>query len=430
MDIALHESKSTRAIQTNKRTVLYLCITMGVLLSLRAVSNVFIYPAVLFGVAAVLFSKPSTGLCLMFFTLPMAPIFKMSPDQFSFFMVMLLVLALKLIFTRKISPLFLISILAMGCYFVVFSGMGKLVTIGTMVLGMMLVYYSLRDDDVDTSDLIIAYSAGILLSAVLGMLRMELPIIQNLVGSTDVMVSGTEISRFYGLHGNPNYFTLDITMAIAGLAVFMAIKKKMGIYSVFFVVLSAIGMMSVSNSFLITFFVLLVWMVISFAQINVSRLVKYSLVLVCFAVVITAVMSDTIFAYASRLLGGGSLTLSELTTGRTDIWGSYITEIVSNFKVLVVGNGLDAVLDTLGAHNTYIELVFMLGLAGGAIYLVSLLQCFVLPKKKMMLIFLAPLVVCLVRLIAIGILTYDSIWFYYIIIGIFIKAGSAYEAEK
>lgn len=430
MDMALRENKIAQVVQKNKLTVLYLCIAMGILLSLRVVSNMFIYPAILFGVAAILLAKPSSGLCLMFFTLPLAPIFKLSPNQFSFFMIMLLVLVLKLIFARKISPLFLISILTLGCYFVVFMSAGQVVAIGTMITGMMLVYFSLRDDDIDISGLILAYSAGILLSAILGMLRMELPILQELVGDTDVLLYGVGVSRFYGLHGNPNYFTLDITMATSGLAVFLVTKKKMGIYAVLFCVLSIIGLMSVSNSFLITFFALLIWMMISFLQINVGRLVKCALLLACFAVVVVAIMPDTVSAYADRLLGGNSHTLSEFTTGRTDIWLLYITEIMTNLKVLLFGGGIGEIIGELGAHNTYIELIFMLGLIGGALYLVSLFQCFVVKKNKMLLIFLAPLLVFLLRLMAIGVLIYDSIWFYYIIIGIFIKAGGEYGVKR
>ena len=66
---------------------------------------------------------------------------------------------------------------------------------------------------------------------------------------------------------------------------------------------------------------------------------------------------DDRFAQASNM--------SELTTGRTDLWKNYIHEFLYNPITLLFGEGYTSInLNNKGSHNTLIQLVYQFGLIG------------------------------------------------------------------
>ena len=57
--------------------------------------------------------------------------------------------------------------------------------------------------------------------------------------------------------------------------------------------------------------------------------------------------------------------MSELTTGRTDLWRNYIHEFLYNPITLLFGEGYTSInLNNKGSHNTLIQLVYQFGLIG------------------------------------------------------------------
>jgi O-antigen ligase len=64
---------------------------------------------------------------------------------------------------------------------------------------------------------------------------------------------------------------------------------------------------------------------------------------------------------------------SSLTTGRSDLWKDYLEYILQNPLVVLCGKGVGAaILHGHAAHNTYIEMVYFLGLCGIAFLLATL----------------------------------------------------------
>lgn len=417
--------------KTSGKKIFWLCFCMGVLLFLRAINTIFLYPAFIIGIIVVLFSSPDSSLCMLFFTLPLGPIFKLSPESFSFFTVLFMVYVVKLFVLRSINIRTFFLILLFGGYLLLFSGVEQLISIVTLLVGFLLVYFTLREKNIEFEKIIISYAFGLLEASVLGLMQDQLPIVKEYVVSELMKIGeGNYVDRFSGLHGNPNYFTVDIIIALAGLAILVMIKKHSIINIVLFGFLSVVGFLSVSKSFLLTWLIMFVWVIISSFQMQASKMLKAIIIIACSFAVIYIFAASSIDLYVVRFFGVSKDSASEMTTGRTDIWVNYIHEILSNTKTLFLGTGIGGKLvNGDGAHNTYIELWYMLGFIGSILYLCMVHSCIKVNNKRPLLISCVPLVVFLVRLFAIGILLYDSIWFYMIVVGLALKEGQPQREE-
>jgi O-antigen ligase len=76
--------------------------------------------------------------------------------------------------------------------------------------------------------------------------------------------------------------------------------------------------------------------------------------------------------------------IATLTTGRSDLWASYTEYLIQNPFVLLFGSGFGApLINGHGAHNTYLDLLYYLGIVGTVILLAYFASVFkILPKPK------------------------------------------------
>ncbi|MBQ9844169.1 MAG: hypothetical protein IJO31_08470 [Oscillospiraceae bacterium] len=410
----------------------WVCALFSALIVGRALHNSFFY--IFAGISLVTFFISSTKCCVLFllFLLPLAPILKPDINSMSFFTILyFLVVAKFVVANQKVHGWLLVGLIFFCTYNLVFSGIGQLTTIATMMAGFLMLYY-LRYEEIDAESAAMFFSAGICLASILALLRSSLPIINAFI--TDAMLAKVEnerIVRFSGLQGNANYHTLDITMALAAIVVIICNSRKIKLsHIVFIACLSIFGLMSVSKSFLIAWVLLLIfWFFVSLKQ-GVGRVVKFLFIALISALVLCYFAYDSISAYMLRLSGSTSTSLADITTGRTDIWLSYIKEIFSNGKVLFVGNGLNTILTSVhkGTHNTVLECAFSLGIVGSVMFLVLLRTSMGIKSYKHRV--WLPLVILLIRMLAIGILTYDSLWFYFAMIVILAKEYNQFKINK
>ena len=407
--------------QYNYKYVLGICALFFVLLVARGINDFFFYAFA--AVSSVLFIVSNSGHCIsfLFFLLPFATILKQDVGGMSFFTVLFFLVILKLtIKLHKISAWLIVFLAVLSLYCLAFSGFGELSTIITMVSGILLLYY-LRNEklDADINITVIVYSIGIVLSSILAMFKHVLPVIELFVNESMLKLKGTEYaSRFSGLQGNPNYYTLDITIALAAIVVLLYNNRNTKIHTIFLVILSVFGLMSVSKSFLVTWIFLIVcWLLISIKQ-GVRKTIKFLIVAMVGAMVVYFFAYEYINTYLYRLLGDSSGTLESITTGRTEIWTGYLSEILGNIKILFFGNGLNTISETIGmgTHNTYLETLFSLGFFGTLIMLVTLrISIGKIELKQGVWI---PILVLMIRMFALGMLTYDNLWFYFAVISL------------
>ncbi len=392
---------------------LFFCIFVG-----RAFNNLFCFAFLAISLSVVLFSSTSNCIVLLFFTLPFSSILKLEYSGISFFTIFFFAVALKMLLAKKrFDSNSLLAIILFACYCFVFSGLGQVSTIITMFLGLLVVS-SLSKKDVHPESIIVAYSIGLILSSFLALFRNYLPLINSLFLDTTMKLADDAYEhRFSGLQGNPNYYTVDIILAIACLATIIIHKKQKPLHFILVGSLCVFGFMSISKSFLVSLIVLIfLWLVLIIKKNGFLRAFKFILGGAFIIGLIYFIARNSINLYLFRLLNDRGGSLNDISTGRIEIWKAYLEEIFTNAKILLFGNGLNALLDgRLGCHNTFIEVLYSLGIIGFSFFFLSLKFAFAGCKKRMKIVFL-PVTVLLVRMVAINLLTYDNIWFYLIVL--------------
>ena len=393
-----------------------MCVVFSALIFGRAASNVLLYVFVSVSLLVFLFSSVSHSFSFLLFLLPLAPILKVDANGMSFFTVLFFVFVLRMtISKRTLDKNVFISLSIFAFYAFCFSGLDQATTIITIILGMLMIYY-LRKAEINIDFAILTFSLGIILSSILASLKDVFPIVNTFVVSSSLRIDSEHYAdRFSGLQGNPNYYTLDIIMVLAFILVLMYRKSAKPIYVSCFVVLSVFGIMSVSKSFLVCWLLLIVcWFVLSVYQ-GVGKIFKFLMIALIFSVVIYLYAYDAINTYLFRLVNDNTGSLETITTGRTGLWKSYIDVIFSDTKILFLGNGLNTTISSgRGSHNTFLESLFSLGIVGSGLLLASIRTC--AGKNRFIPIMLIPIMTLVIRMMAIGILTYDNLWYYLAII--------------
>lgn len=388
------------------------CLLLAALIIGRAANDMMFYIFAAISAIIITASNVANGFCLLLFLLPSSSILKAGVGQISFFTILFLIVVVKMFFTRKkYSAGVLISVILMAVYALAVSGTDQLVTVATMALGLVMVY-SLRTVNINANDAVFSFSMGITLASVIALLKETFPIVSEFIEETTIKLDVEEYAtRFSGLHGNPNYYTLDIIIVLSAIIVLMYYKKGIKIHTISMIALSVFGLMSISKSFLLSWIILVfIWLVLSVKQ-GVGKIFKFLVIGVIAVSCIYLFAYEYINTYLFRFAEDSGSGLDSLTTGRLDLWIDYIEAILGDVKIMLFGNGLNTLIEgKLGAHNTFIESAFCLGLLGSALFVSTIRICTgkIVVKPVMWI----PVFLLLFRMTAINTLTYDNLWFY------------------
>jgi O-antigen ligase len=119
-----------------------------------------------------------------------------------------------------------------------------------------------------------------------------------------------------------------------------------------------------------------------------GRIVSWSLMCVAGAVLgavtIAILNPDAAAAFADRVVGIGTMGMSEASSGRTDIWAAAFNEMMDHPVSLLTGFGWNvySTMPTIFAtHNTYLDQWFNLGLLGVGIYLFIEVQTIITARR-------------------------------------------------
>jgi len=423
---SLKVSSFTAKSETKK--LFWMIMLLFALIIGRAYNNSFFY--VFAAISLIIFIIADNTYCipLLFFLLPFSTLLKLNSNTISFFTVLFFLTVLKMALAqKKLGANFISALFAIFIYCLLQSGLSQITTIVTMVAGFLMLY-CMRSMEVDANTVVVSYSVGIFLASVLAECRSFLPIVRSFVQYSILKFGeNSYVFRFAGLQGNPNYYTMDIIMVLAAIVVLIRIKQSSFLQICCFVALSAFGIMSVSKSFLISWVILILcWLFLSVKH-RISNVLRLIFILAITAMAIYYFAYDYVNSYLLRFMDDSIGTASSFTTGRTVIWKAYIETIFSNSKILWFGNGLNTIASNMikGTHNTFLECLFSLGIFGTVLYIIALKNSMgkIITKK----IVWVPILMLLIRMLAIGILTYDNIYFYFAIILMVAKACQVSE---
>ena len=236
--------------------------------------------------------------------------------------------------------------------------------------------------------------------------------------------SYSSIVRRCGFYNDPNFYSAHILAAISACLVLLQ-RQKMGwrffTLAAVILLLAYCGFLSGSKSFVLVGAVIIILWVISIMKMRGQSGMKIAIIVAAllagFYIVTADIFKSLIAVVDTRL--SNSADMDAFTTGRTELWQSYFTSIIYDFKVMLIGKGFTNVkINAKASHNTLIQMVFQFGVIGAPI-LMGWIVCFynrireqVKAQKKQLLQIVIILTGAFLPWMAIDILFFDEFFLF------------------
>ena len=298
----------------------------------------------------------------LLFSVSFSVIYKLDPTATSLFAYVMIAAGAVLVFrTGKIRSSRLVAVLLMTLYLTVGMG-GNYTTVVKMTVGALLLYMfvtNVRPENFKNH--ILAYSLGMLGSSVIGTFRTSLPQLSEYFETVHTIYNGSQLAyRFTGLNYDPNYYAVSAVFAIILCFVLVINKQVNRLWGMaLFSTLLVFGFQSFSKTFLLA--AVVTGVIFAVYMLTTVRM------LVVLALSGTAVGGVALWlenkGYMDMMLG--RLSAGDISTGRFEIWRTYLGHMEGSWRTLLLGDGLQAgYLPVGGPHNTYIECVYFCGNSG------------------------------------------------------------------
>ena len=214
------------------------------------------------------------------------------------------------------------------------------------------------------------YCISLLIASVYALLLNNTWQIQARIGAGSLAFFGTDIIRFHGLAGDPNFY---MTQLVVGIALIVKLRDSGRIKLLPFVVMCAtmtvLGALTYSKTFLLAFAIfVVVYIIWQFRNKNIFLGIFLLVAVILSADFLLFSESSPFSGVVNRLME--SADLNGLTTGRTEVFKQYGKAIVKTPGTFFFGYGLDALSLEKDQHNIYLEILYFCG-AIGLVLLVS-----------------------------------------------------------
>ncbi len=345
--------------------------------------NVFSYIAFLFMLIAIVALRDEEILCVFMFVMSFANIFKANPTSQSFFTYSTVFYVLWCLIKKKaISVKFLTNIILLVTFLVLqmLLSFNVLRTI-KFTVNILFIYFAIHSEALkNTKELFLFYILGVLVSSSIRALDL-FPNIGNYIITQDFGYEGERVIRFAGMYGDPNYYSINLIISLC-LLVVLNHKKELSALSSIFLASIAVSfvIMTVSKSpFIMLAFPLIL---LFYSTIKKKNYFIFLILCILATVFIFALFLGEIELFDVILYRFDKATdINSLTTGRSYIWMNYIEYLIQHpFHALLGGGVGSAILNGRVAHNTYIDMLYHLGLAGTILTVSTFLSM----RKRMM----------------------------------------------
>lgn len=217
--------------------------------------------------------------------------------------------------------------------------------------------------------MLLIFCAGLVVSSVYALLFRGTAQMQSILGTEALAYMGSSLRRFIGPLGDANFYAAYLILGMAFAFQLWSLNHIHLPTCLFFQIFFGImGIMTYSK----TFIVCAVLLVLAYLYSLISK---------------GKLLMGLVLAGAGLVVGGSSIlstvgyrlasaqSISDLTTGRTDLFILYLTRIVETPISFLFGLGMDAPVLGLATHNVYLDILYYtgaLGLALMAVYIVYL----------------------------------------------------------
>ena len=311
---------------------------------------------------------------VLLYFLPWSALMRTSPTSFSFFTFgLVLVCAINFIKSglrlkayQVIAGLLLCAITLLAKLLHGYSFAFSYIAFLMMIVLFPVVIEEMRQQRYSFFHTVVFFSLGIIIAALCAQYLAALPNIAQYIR----VFSNSQIMRRCGFYGDPNFFAAQITAALAGCLILVLNtnkKSRIVVLCVLVIFLLYCGLLSASKSFvLVTAGLVLLW----FAQLLIlkGRMGLKVMMILVSVLTVGYIASSSLFGeliedIVIRLSNASNL--DDFTTHRTRLWASYTEAIVSDVRILFLGNGITNVkANGIGSHNTLLQIVWQCGLVG------------------------------------------------------------------
>lgn len=395
--------------------------------------------ALLIALAYIFNANKEDILLFLLFVLSFSSIFKLDLYGFAFFNIVLVFsFAKALLLCTPETGIVSISIprhiLVFGavfaCYAIIVS-MGKdIIGTITVVTSLILCGILISDQQNDTIHLrtyLRYFSVGIIIASFIGLFKSSFPRLIPYLSEAMIKENGEYYSRFAGITGNPNHYTLPLSIVLAAYCILIIQRKVSFVDMVFISSMVIFGIMSVSKSFLISFILIILVLMVQLTKYNRKALMFVMLLFILCGCVIyfnqdNEVIRTIIFRLSNDVNSGD---IDSISTGRTAIWRSYIEYFTDNYTRFLFGSGFGAMyVNGRASHNYFIETVHYLGFVGSILYFCAIYRFFFIrnyDNKRKQIYGYIPWLVLLVRSVAINIITNEAIAFLFVVCALSVR---------
>lgn len=309
---------------------------------------------------------------VLLYFLPWSPLLKMYNGGISFFTIALLLCCMVSLLQNKMS---------LRLYQIILAALLMALTLVTKAIQhnpigndylcfliMLLLFPCVMQGSIENISfyrITIFFACGIVSAALTAQQIATFPNISQFITVNSYLT----VTRLSGFYGDPNFYSAHISACLAGIQLLLCYEKgrrNQLVLAILALILLYCGLLSASKSFIIvTACLFLLWVPILLEKGASSSRFRLFMGVLCAGIVIASSSAfqallqivDDRFAQASNM--------SELTTGRTDLWKNYIHEFLYNPITLLFGEGYTSInLNNKGSHNTLIQLVYQFGLIG------------------------------------------------------------------
>lgn len=329
----------------------------------------------------VLSNAADLSLPVLLFFLPWSPLLKLYQGGISFFTIGLFICCVGALIKNHfivrryqvILPFILLIITLVAKFF-----RGNSMSNSYVFFFAMLVLFPCITSEVvkktDLWTLTMFFSLGIMVSALSAQHVATYPNISKFI-KVDSYLSITRLSGYYG---DPNFYSAHITACAAGIQLLLVSEQKKArrIYLIIAeIILIYCGLLSASKSFVVVFaimFMLWIPIILEKRERGTGR-VQMIVGILCAAIIILSLSGfqelfrilDDRFAYASNM--------SQITTGRTDLWIRYTRVFLHDPLLTLFGEGFSNVnIGGRASHNTLIQGIYQFGIVGFPLLLIWL----------------------------------------------------------
>lgn len=339
----------------------------------------------------VLVKEKDFGIQLLFFIMPMAGIFKIRAGGTSLFTYIEILYVLYAFVSQKLAITkvdvgIIILAQAMMAAELISGTVAIQSTIKVLINLLLLEIFMQKLRTQNIRQLYLWFIAGVLTSSFMGLCDSSIFPINRYVtaGYAEVNGYGSVINRFTGLTSDPNFYTVNVIVALCLVVVLykqdvltvLQAGSIIGVFSVF------AGMTGSKSALLMLGIVMIFFLIACFQKKQYGVVLIFGIVAV---LGVAALFSGRIEAFSGTLerLEHSTHSLDNLTTGRISIWEAYFEYFGMHPWITIIGNGVG--IDLLlgygwAAHNTYIDCIYQLGIIGTVIYCLVLAS--IMKKEK------------------------------------------------